>query len=456
MNNVIGQYLDLYYHNRQELESHCSALLNSSRQKAADSLAALTLPEQGSENYEITSLEDILAPDYGVNIRRFRSDINPAKSFHCGVPRLSTSLFMMVNDSYAEIEKSRNGLPDGLTVGGLNRISAENPSLLAPYYAKIASPGNPLVALDTMLVQDGFVIHVAKGVKVEKPLQLINILAGSMPMMVIRRILIVAEDDAEVTLLTCDHTQTENIQLLNLQTVEIYAGKNAKISLYELEESSADTRRLSTLYLHQEEDSSILINGMTLYNGHTRNEYYTKFTGRNSELSLSGMGIADRSRVIDTFTRVEHEAGHCHTDELFKFVLDDSAKGAFTGMIKVFEGAVKTEAYQASRNIVGSDSARMFSKPQLEIYNDDVKCSHGSAIGQLDEMQLFYMRTRGLDEATAKLLLKQAFLADVIDRVGLSALRDRLTHLVAMRFAGADSACSSCHAMDECETGLLF
>ncbi|MDE5552568.1 MAG: SufD family Fe-S cluster assembly protein, partial [Muribaculaceae bacterium] len=160
--------------------------------------------------------------------------------------------------------------------------------------------------------------------------------------------------------------------------------------------------------------------------------------------------IEDGERRLDTYSHVEHTVGYCHTDELFKYVLDDSSRGAFTGLVRVDEGAVKTEAYQSNRNIVGSGEARMYSKPQLEIYNDDVKCSHGTAIGRLDEMQLFYMRSRGLAEEEAKLLLKQAFLSDVIEKVRLSHLRERLTYLVERRFAGGEDACLSCKGQESC------
>ena len=158
------------------------------------------------------------------------------------------------------------------------------------------------------------------------------------------------------------------------------------------------------------------------------------------------MGIEDESRSVSTYTRINHDAARCHSDELFKFTLDDKAQGSFTGRIYVAPGAVKTEAYQSNRNLVSTDTARMISKPELEIYNDDVKCSHGCAIGQLDAMQLFYMRTRGLDESTARLLLKQAFMADVISGVRIDSLRDRLHMLVERRYAGLESACSDCQA----------
>ncbi|MDE6637845.1 MAG: SufD family Fe-S cluster assembly protein, partial [Muribaculaceae bacterium] len=131
-------------------------------------------------------------------------------------------------------------------------------------------------------------------------------------------------------------------------------------------------------------------------------------------------------------------------DEVFKYVVDDDAVGSFAGLIYVAEGAMKTEAYQSNRNLVGSDSSKMHSKPQLEIYNDDVKCSHGTAIGQLDEKQLFYMMTRGISEEQARLMLKQAFMSDVIDGISLPPLRDRLKLMVERRFAGEQTACSSC------------
>ncbi len=209
----------------------------------------------------------------------------------------------------------------------------------------------------------------------------------------------------------------------------MWVGRDAVLDYYDLEESTEKTSRLSSLYLRQEEGSHVLIDGITLYNGDTRNEYYCRLEGSHADLKLLGMGIEDYSRHLDSYSRIDHIAGDCHTDELFKYVVDDEAVGAFAGLIYVKPGADKTEAYQSNRNIVGSDRARMFSKPQLEIYDDDVKCSHGTAIGQLDEMQVFYMQTRGIPEETAKLLLKQAFMADVIDGVRLPWLKERLQSL---------------------------
>ena len=444
MEDSLKQYTDLYDDNREALCRHCEPAINAGREAAAEVLRRCTLPRKDSENYEVTSLAELLAPDYGVNINRVDLGVNPAASFKCGVPRLSTALFLTVNDRFALTPTSMNGLPDGLTFGSLNAEAKKHPEMVGEYLGKLADLNNPIVALDTLLMQDGILIHVAKGVKVKKPLQIVNILQSATPLMTVRRMLIVMEEDSELTLLSCDHSQSHDVALMNLQTVEIFAGSHSHLEIYDLEESSESTTRLSSLYLRQEADSEVLIDGITLYNGRTRNEYHTSFNGAHASLRLYGMAIADADRQVDTYSNVEHAVGRCDTDELFKYILEDRALGAFTGLVKVDEGAVGTEAYQANRNIVGSDEARMFSKPQLEIYNDDVKCSHGTAIGRLDEMQLFYMRTRGLSEAEAKLLLKQAFLSDVIAKVRLEQLRDRLVHLVENRISGGCASCATC------------
>lgn len=444
--NALKQYIDLYREHADLIDLNSAEMLNGRREEAFRILEGMKLPEKGSENYETTSLPDILSPDYGVNIARVNIDVNPAASFHCGVPNLSTSLFMLVNDIYAETPRSREGLPEGIEAGSLRKFAEQHPEIIERYYGRIADIHNPIVALDTLLAQDGIAIWVKRGVNVEKPLQLVNILQSGMPLMAVRRVLIIAEEDAKVKILSCDHTQNPDVDFLALNTIEIFAGRNSQVDLYDLEESTERTSRLSALYLRQEEGSNVLIDGITLYNGTTRNEYHTSFIGEYASLKLYGMGIEDRKRHLDNYSRIEHAKGSCTTDELFKYVVDDEATGAFAGLVLVRPGADKTEAYQSNRNIVGSDTARMYSKPQLEIYNDDVKCSHGTATGQLDEMQVFYMRTRGIPEATAKLLLKQAFMADVIDGVRLEGLQERLHMLVERRFAGGESSCASCRS----------
>lgn len=442
--SALKQYIDLYHQVKERIDAHSAPALNALRPQAADSLASVTLPKQGADNYENCDLKEMLGPDYGINIDDVNINVKPENTFRCDMPMTGNSPILSLNDRTL-IPDNFPEMPEGVLVGSLRSIAREHPGLVEKYYGRLADLGNPVVALDTMLVRDGFMLYVPKNVTLENPLQLINILGATQPLMAVRRLLIVLEDNAKAKLLVCDHTQREEVNFLSLQTVELYVGKNAELHYYDLEESSQRTSRISSLYLRQEADSRVVIDGMTLFNGVTRNEYYCDFAGENADLKLYGMAIEDRQRKVSTYSRINHAVPHCISNELFKMSADGESRCAFTGRIIVRPGSVKTEAYQACRNLLAADTARVEARPELEIYNDDVKCSHGCAIGQLDETQVFYMRSRGIPEPQARLLLRQAFMADVIDLVDIPGLRDRLHLLVEKRFAGAEAACSNCH-----------
>lgn len=442
----LTQYIDLYKSHSDLVNNGSCGILNALRPDALELLENCVLPPKGSENYETTDLNELLAPDYGLNLARVNLDVNPAASFRCGVPNMTSALFFFRNDMYAEAAGARNDLPEGLFVGSLRQFCSSFPFEAQSHYGRIANLRNPLVALNTLLVQDGIVVRAKKGIKYSKPIQLVGVLENGMPLMAVRRILVIAEEEADIKLLVCDHTQTDNVKFLNLTTTEIFAGEGANVEFVEMEESSELTTRLASCYVSQGKGSHVSAVGVTLYNGITRNEYRCGFTGEEARLNLAGMAIEDCCRKVDTYSIVEHTLPACHTEELFKYVVDDEATATFSGLIKVEKGASKTEAYQNNRNIIGNDGARVFSKPTLEIYDDDVKCSHGSAIGSLDEKQIFYMRTRGLSEDEARFLLKQAFMADVIDSISMPDFRLRLHSLVERRFSGAKRDCASCRS----------
>ncbi|MBD5420142.1 MAG: Fe-S cluster assembly protein SufD [Bacteroides sp.] len=441
---ALDQYIALWQEHGALIDAKAPEALNRLRPEAASSLIERGLPSPKDEDYRHTDLDRILAPDFGVNVGRVKIDVNPSETFRCDVPMLSTSLFLIVNDAFAETAGCRRMLPEGVDVMSLAAYARSNPGFVSDHYGRLADMANPIVALNTLLCQDGIVIRVRKGVKVEPTIQIVNIFNNSAALLAARRVLIVMEEDAEAKVLVCDHTQSSDVDFCSVQVVEVYAGERSRLDFYDLEESTRRTSRLSSLWLRQEAGSEVLLDAMTLYNGTTRNEFYTSFAGRHARLRMLGMGIEDDSRRLDTYSRIAHDVPDCNTDELFKYTVDDEAMGAFSGLIYVAEGASKTEAFQSNRNLVGSDTAKMHSKPQLEIYNDDVKCSHGTAIGQLDEKQLFYMMTRGISEAQARFMLKQAFMSDVIDGISLAPLRDRLKLMVERRFAGEKAACASC------------
>ena len=198
------------------------------------------------------------------------------------------------------------------------------------------------------------------------------------------------------------------------------------------------------MYVHAGRDCSVNLNNITLYNGLTRNTTCVAMEGEGSEVVLNGCVIADKNQHVDNNTLIDHRVPHCTSRELYKYVLDDSAVGAFAGKILVREGAQKTSSQETNANLCATNDARMYTQPMLEIYADDVKCAHGATVGQLDERAMFYMQQRGISREEARMMLMFAFVGQVIDEIKLEPLRDRLHHLVEKRFRGELSKCAGC------------
>ncbi|SEF67048.1 Fe-S cluster assembly protein SufD [Parabacteroides chinchillae] len=446
MNNMKAeqQYIELFAQCEDLVCRHASEVMNAPRAQALADFERLGFPSVKGEDYKYTDVALAFTPDYGININRLDIPVNPYDVFRCDVPNMSTSLYFVVNDSFYDKELPKANLPEGVYVGGLKTFTEQHPEIAARYYGKAASSSKDgIIALNTMLAQDGFVLYIPKNVVVERPIQLVNIFRSDVDTMANRRILVIMEPHSEAKLLVCDHS-IDDVKFLSTQVIEIFAGEGAYFDYYDLEESSESTTRFSSLHVKQEASSNVLVNGITLNNGLTRNNYYIELNGENAETNLCGMSILDKQQQVDTYSHITHAVSHCTSNELFKNVLNDRAVGAFSGRIFVKEGAQKTEAYQTNRNLCATREARMYSKPQLEIYADDVKCSHGMTTGQLDENALFYMQSRGIPRDEARMLLSVAFTADVIDHVRLDVLKDRLHKLVEKRFRGELTKCASC------------
>ena len=255
--------------------------------------------------------------------------------------------------------------------------------------------------------------------------------------------MIVLESGAQAKLLVCDHAM-DDVSFFANRLTEIFVGENAHFDYYALENTHHKTNNLSQLLVAQQANSKLIMNIIGLNNGRTRNQIEIDLNGEGAETWLSGMLVSDCNQKTENFTILRHNVPHCTSNELFKYILDGAAEGAFTGRIVVQKGAQKTEAYQTNRNICLTKEARMFSKPQLEIYADDVRCSHGATTGQLDEAALFYMQTRGISYEEARMLLLLAFTADVLEHVEIDALRDRLHLLVEKRLRRQESKCKGC------------
>lgn len=438
------QYIDIFNEFRDKIDSKSVPPLNNLRNKALEIFQKQGFPTKKLEDYLYLDVAAEFMPDFALNLNRVPFIGNPYISYRCEIPNMTTNLYFVLNDLFHEEHKPRVEYPKGVFVGSFRQFAEQNSEILAKYYGQIADvSNNGIIAFNTMFIQDGFVIYVPKGVIVEQPIQLINILKSEFNYLVNRRILIIAEDDAQVKLLVCDHTVDES-QFLVTQVTEIYAGKNAVIDYYDLEENSDKVTRLTNTFVHQEGASNVLVNNMTLNTGVSRNNYNVELNGEHAETYVCGMVIADRHQYVDNFAFLDHAKPHCTSTQLFKYVLQDEAKGSFCGRIHVAKDAQKTQAYQSNNNLCISPTAHMYAKPQLEIYADDVKCSHGLTTGQLDEEALLYLRSRGIGQDAARLMLMQAFTAGVLEHVRIPRLKERLADLVEKRFKGESARCGNC------------
>ena len=439
-----NQYIELYEQCRPLIREHSADVMNNARDIAFEDFKRLGIPSKKIERYKYTDMKKLFEPDYGLNLKRLDIPVNPYNAFRCDVPNLSTSLYFVVNDAFYAKNSSKAQLPEGVIIGSLKEVAENNPELVGMYYAKLAKTSDDgITALNTMLAQDGLLVYVPKNVRVERAVQVINILRSDVDLMVNRRVLIVVEKGAEIKLLFCDHAADDR-HFLATQVIEAFVEENASLDLYCMEETHEKNVRVSNLYIDQKANSRVNHNIITLHNGVTRNRTDLSLSGEGAECVLNGCAIADKNQVVDNNTLIEHIAPHCDSKELYKYVLDGKAIGAFAGKVLVRQGAQKTTSEERNQNICATREARMYTQPMLEIYADDVKCSHGSTVGQLNDAAMFYMRQRGISEKEAKLLLEFAFVNEVIDTIKLEPLRDRLHHLVEKRFRGELSKCEGC------------
>ncbi len=434
-----NQYTELYGSERALIDAHSSPFFQERREAAAAAFQRMGFPSKKVERYRYTDVEAAFAPNYGLNLSRLNIPANPYEAFRCDVPNLSTSVYFVVNDSLYKSALPKAALPEGVIVGNLT----EGSDLKRADGTPLCPPDDAITALNAMLGQEGLLIYIPRDTIVERPIQVVNILRSTVPLMVNRRVRIVAEAGAKVRLLFCDHAADDQ-DFLATQVMEVSVGEGAEVEIYEMEETHARCRRFANLMADVASKGHLTHATLTLTNGITRNQTDVTLSGSGASVNLYGCAITDGQQHVDNNTLIDHQAPGCQSRELYKYVVDEQSTGAFAGRVLVRQEAQQTDSQERNANLVCTPEARMYTQPMLEIYADDVQCSHGSTVGQLNDEALFYMRQRGISETEARLLLKQAFASEVIDLISLVPLRDRLHYLVDKRFRGELSHCTTC------------
>lgn len=442
--SIIKKYSDLLKDNKSSIESGSSGLMNSFRLEAIKQFADLGIPDKKNEAYKYTNLEPWFNASFKSYFVPQQANFEAARDFRCEVTELDSYDMVLLNGFLPRDNGMIKDLPEGIWVGSLAEASDKFPDVVSKHYAQYARNGKDgLIPLNTALASDGIFIHVKKGVTINKPVQIVNLVQSDGDMFVQHRNLIVVEENAELPLIVCDHA-LDPMKFLTNAVTEVYVGENARFDILRVQNEHNNAAKLTHTFIHQEKNSQANSNNITLHGGLVRNSTYHRLNGEGADCNAYGLYLTDRWQHVDNFVSIDHAFPNCTSNQLFKGVLDDYATGAFNGRILVSKDAQKTLAYQRNNSILLTDDARMDSKPQLEIYADDVKCSHGATIGQLDEDAMFYLRSRGINRDEARLMLMFGFAHEVIENIKTEALRNRIDDLVLQRLRGELTRCASC------------
>jgi Fe-S cluster assembly protein SufD len=372
------------------------------------------------------------------------ADFIKAEEFRCDVTDLDAHGIVLLNGFYPTINEKLRQLPSGVWIGSLNEAAIRFSDIFEKHFGKYAkSDTDGLIHLNTAMASDGVFVYIPEGVTLTKPVQVVNLVQSENDMFNQHRNLIIAEKNSVFSIIICDHTLSPQKFLTNAVT-EVFVGENAHFDIIRVQNEHNNACKITNTFIHQEKNSVTSSNNITLHGGLIRNSTYHYLGGEGAESYSYGLYLADKWQHIDNFVNVDHAFPHCTSNQLFKGVLDDMSTGAFNGRILVRPDAQGTLAYQKNNNILLTDDAKMDTKPQLEIFADDVKCSHGATVGQLDEEALFYIQSRGISKNEARLMLMFGFAHEVIQNIKIEALRERMDNLVMQRLKGELSRCASC------------
>ncbi|MGN0186859.1 MAG: Fe-S cluster assembly protein SufD [Paludibacteraceae bacterium] len=435
------QYIDLYEQTAEMLKAHSATQLNLRRDEAFVQFKQHGFPTNKDEAYLYCPLLPALDTDYGFDINHLTVPTGGADLFRCDVPGIRAHNFYIVND---QLQPTHTALPDGVILCKLSEACIRHADIVAQHLDRqTGCCDDGFTLFNRTFAQDGYFLFVPENTTLDLPIQIVNMLFAQTCLMTHTHNLIVLAAGARLDMLVCDHTTT-GINFFANRLTEIVVGPNACLNYYTLESTGTDTNGNEQIFVEQAAGSQTVINLVALHNGRSRRYIDINLNGEQAATWLGGIVIGDNRQQTDITTTIRHNVPRCNSQELFKYILDGESEGAFAGRILVEKNAQHTEAYQTNRNICLTKQARMHAKPQLEIYADDVKCGHGATTGQIDENALFYMRTRGIGEDEARMLLLLAFAADVLDKITVEAVRDRLRLMVEQRLRGSESKCKTC------------
>ncbi len=398
--------------------------LSELRQQSLARLGEIGFPTTCDENWRYTNIKPLLKQAFNV-VTQSDSKVTAEQVTNFEIEKLS-SLKVVIVDGQFNADLSTSTLPAGLTLKNLAAVMAENPDHVTAHINQLLPEAtHGFMELNTAFVSNGIWLEVDAGIEIERPIELLFISTGQENSLVQPRNVLIANAKSQVKVVERYVSLNDNRAMTNTIT-EIYGAENANLEHTKIQQESRSVNHISGTFIKLEKDSHFSTSTITLGGNLTRNDLRCQIAGTGAHSNMYGLYAANQRQHVDNFTQVEHQIEQCTSDELYKGVLDDRARAVFHGRIYVAQDAQQTDAYQNNRTLLLSDDAEIDTKPQLEIYADDVKCSHGATVGQLNEEYLFYLRARGVEKSKAKRMLTFAFVKEALGAISIEPLKTYL------------------------------
>ena len=439
----IESYLESFTEFAKETAAETPDWLRESREAAFARFCTVGFPTTHDEDWRFTNVAALARTPFQLA----RRQVVPFTVSELVAWRMehAAARMVFVDGHFAPELSTWGALPEGVTVTSLRKEIAHRPQALAMHlgrYVDIAR--DPFCALNAAFTEDGAYVHVSRGVVVKQPIHLLFISTSSgTPVMTHPHNLIVVDEEAQASIVEDYVSSGTETPALSNSVTELVAGGNATVAHTMIEREHLQTYNFSTLRIEQARNANVASHSLLLGGALVRNNVHPVLSGEGGECLINGLFIGSDRQHLDNYMLVEHASPHCASRQFYNGILDEHAHGVFHGRIIVHKNAQKTDAKQTNRNLLLADDAQIDTKPQLEIYADDVKCTHGATIGQIEQNALFYLRSRGIGEVEARQLLLQAFAGECLDRIKPDEARDYAGAVVQQRLLSLAHATSS-------------
>ncbi|MDR2980388.1 MAG: Fe-S cluster assembly protein SufD [Bacteroidales bacterium] len=438
------QYIvNLFEKNAKQLTEGDVGFLADLRKKAIAVFAERGFPTGKMESWRHHPLDQHVEKEYTLQLTP-EPYLPIDKVFKCKIGNIGTNMFTLMNGWYVHQHAPLTIFPNGMMVGSLLMAIQQHPDLVKAHLAQQdLQKTDPLVAMNESLFTDGLFIYVPDNLHVDQPIQMVSLATSKENLLIQNRNLIVLGKNASLSIIYCNDSIHDGKSFTNNVT-EISLDEQAKMNYYKMENKDPDSLLIDHILVDGKTSAQFLSNTITFNAGYVRTMITVNLNEPYADAKLYGLYLVDKMQYVDNHVFVWHKATDCTSTQLYKGVIDNEATANFNGHILVAQDAQRTAAFQTNRNITLTDEARIMTKPFLEIYADDVQCSHGATVGQLNDEALFYLRSRGICERNARILLLYAFANEIVETIEIESLRHRLTDMVKKRIRGEFSHCEEC------------